>query len=199
MSVLAAAAIIVLFLILGLLVGWTAVATRKNNVGLSNSVLIPFSAFLNGGPGRLVKKDGTDQISCPAGTKINIVGAYYDVYDPYGQCSSSPADAVKDCDPANSPLCDNTDAATGANDVCKPGGVGDCRLRDATAYLGRQCNGKEGACAVTLNNEFFGPDPCNSLEIGSDDYQKLPALSGAPGAQAGSGYYIHGIYACVAA
>jgi len=35
-------------------------------------------------------QDTVPQIQCPAGYKINIVGAFLDIVDPYGECSNTP-------------------------------------------------------------------------------------------------------------
>lgn len=192
MSALPVAAIIILVLVLGLLIGWTILITKNNNISKSTNVLVPFSAFLSNGDKVTNEGDEGDeqQISCPTGTKINIVAAYYDVYDPHNQCSDKPSDTVNPCDPSNTPICNNADD-TGANSVCKPGGTGDCRMRDATGYLGAQCNGIEGDCDVTINRTFFGPEPCNVINPQDALYNKLPALPGEK-----QGYYVHGIYAC---
>ena len=55
-----------------------------------------FSATVDpttGTPGDFTYKDATGktvpQVSCPAGTKINIIGAFYNVVDPYNECAAS--------------------------------------------------------------------------------------------------------------
>ena len=57
---------------------------------------------------QLVTSNGESQIKCPSGQKINIIGAFYDVYDPYLQCTPNPDQtmlqtcAIEMSDPNNS-------------------------------------------------------------------------------------------------
>lgn len=202
MGLLATLAIVGLVLALAAVVAWTAVTTRANNVEKSNNVLVPFaSAPLTGDEEdpKLVNRDGSPQIACPVGTKINIVGAYYDVYDPYLQCSAEPAVQVQNDCKTNTTggICAGTatiDGVPGVNVMCGPdGGRGACRLRDATAFLGAKCNGRQ-ECAARVTSEFFGPAPC-AFPPGSEEYDQLPAIPGS-GEAVQRGYYVHGIYAC---
>lgn len=88
-------------------------------------------------------------------------------------------------------------------------GTGDCVIRDASAYLAAQCDGKQ-SCSVTIEPSFFGPYPCNFPPSTSPPYTSLPAssgtqttppvLSGGTGSTGGStnqGYVVHGLFACV--
>ena len=69
--------------------------TRDNILMSSGRVIYPFYAKLKpnkpiakqlSDPSLFNRADGTPQIQCPAGTKINILGAFYDITDTYNQC-----------------------------------------------------------------------------------------------------------------
>jgi hypothetical protein len=59
----------------------------------SNNISVGAGATPEAGLSLLGSKGGSShtepQIQCPAGTKINIIGAYIQVTDPYGECSTS--------------------------------------------------------------------------------------------------------------
>lgn len=91
--------IIVLIIILGVVIFllWNNISKSKKQEQLN--IIYPFSGILpapgsNRNPSgglSLYRSDGvTPQLSCPAGTTLNIIGAYVEVYDPYGSCSPSP-------------------------------------------------------------------------------------------------------------
>lgn len=66
----------------------------------------------------LIKSDGTPQISCPIGTKVNILGAFFEVYDPYGQCTDTPSKIVLEtCNPAIGASC-SADADCPLGTIC---------------------------------------------------------------------------------
>ena len=102
---------IVVMVILGLLLATfiflTVYTENSNKKKQQENILYPFSGSLTPpsdtappptGAGLtpqdglvLVKKDGkTPQISCPKGYKVNIVGAFLDVVDPYNTCGPRP-------------------------------------------------------------------------------------------------------------
>ncbi len=206
MAVLATLSVVVLVAVFAVVVAFTATTTRANNVEKSNSVLVPFAAAVTSLGGPLRDNAGNNLIECPAGTKINVVAAYYDVYDPYTQCSLEPNSVVQDqCrdDNSSDDICRNTESIGGeifgVNAACGPaGGDFDCRMRDATAFLGTRCNDKK-TCDVVVDNAFFGPDPCNLLGApGSDDnFDLLPAIPSEQNEPPRQGYYVHGVFACV--
>lgn len=73
------------------------IKTVKNNQGLSkNQIMIPFAANYDptqpqGAPGSFVNSGNNEpQIQCPTGTRVNIIAAFYDIFDPYGECSPTP-------------------------------------------------------------------------------------------------------------
>lgn len=116
------------------------------------------------------------------------------------------------------PACSNV--LGGLNSVCSPtrSDLNRCRPRDASAYLGRHCDGKN-VCLGNINdiwtpnsvNSVFGPLPCEiPANNQSDLYASLPISTGWAGGSPISsasgqsspatftqGYYVHGIYTCV--
>lgn len=73
------------------------------------------------------------QITCPAGTSINIIGALADLYDPYGECTSEPSPAfVASCDPTQSAGTCSSNADCFDNTwFCNAGGQ--CQLKGNTS------------------------------------------------------------------
>ena len=106
----------VLIVVLIILVVMTASKRTTNVESQQNNIIYPFSARLmpsnyfyhteknptNVGVGEkpedglflvgMVGGNSADvpQIQCPAGTKINIIGAFVEVDDPYGTCRNTP-------------------------------------------------------------------------------------------------------------
>lgn len=110
-------AIVTLFVFFGI--------TTKNNYDLSaQQILYPFSAVLNPSsptdPVTLLDGSGNNQITCPAGSKINIVGAFFDIADPYGMCTPSPSDAVSaTCGGKGTTVC-SAGQSCGPGMTCEP-------------------------------------------------------------------------------
>lgn len=99
MAVWAIIIIAVLFLVI-VGVGVFFALITKNNYDLSaQQILYPFAGVIDPTqPNTIVPLTYTDaatgetgnQITCPAGTTVNIVGAFFDIVDPYGTCTSNP-------------------------------------------------------------------------------------------------------------
>lgn len=241
-------------------VGYFSYENIDKNLQIRN---IPFSGYYDPRSSSAVKiqtGDGDDVIRCPSGSKVNIINAVFEVYDPYFQCTVEPSKLVNNACSAQgaygaAEICENTwgtlsdrstnpnkaavlariKAAYGgkiptairqaieknpkeiwSNPICGPGDIGDCKIRDATAYLSRKCDGQE-SCALVLDsgniNEYFGPFPCNNIDIstkrGLDMYNSLPLINGRPSyapkndsggkavkSTSEMGYKVHGIYTC---
>ena len=267
---------------------------NKNKKNRVSNLLLPFNAKLdppggNRDPSKgksLLRTTGVPQITCPAGSKVNIVGAWIEVYDPYAECSSAGAipTFLNTCglpitDPSTQTVCStSSDCATGqacANNVCVPNSCkvdsdcasssvaacpsgkttftgddgpcmacnngfcvqkptcqninnrgqnltclsGNCRKRDASAWLAAKCDGKQ-SCMTDKDpwipsdpTSGFGPLPCdiavpNSVGAAGSAYALLPIIPGWDAKQkdtAGDthqnsfsqGYYVHGLYSCV--
>lgn len=118
------------------------------------------------------------QISCPVGSHVSIVGAWYEIFDPYAECNPNGPSAVfsTGCgsDDSTSPQCQFLTSSK-QNAICSPKGPNypskfDCRPRDASAYLASVCDG-HNSCPVSIGggSGAFGPSPCRGIEIPSID------------------------------
>lgn len=173
----------------------------------------------------LVTSENEPLITCPIGEKINIIGAYFEVYDPFQQCSTTPTqDLLMKC--ASDPSyisCINSSGASGGWTVpaCQPTGTGGCVSRDSSAFLQAFVDGCSDTsnCHVPINTEAFGPFPCDpsGVATSSSQFGLLPLIQGTMGTRqtnserklifssvsdpiapaTNQGYYVHGIYRCV--
>jgi len=181
----------VLFIIILLIFGIVAgVRYYRSSTSKGLGSLIPFSAMQGN---KVVTKDkkgptNNPQIMCPKG-KVNIVGAYYSVFDVYSQCSSKATDLGDLCSSKpNNAACKNIDAS-GKNTTCST-----CKSRDVSAQVGTICDGKK-SCDLTVDSATLGDYPCKGVSPGDATYTKLPAVEGNSSPE--QGYYLHGIYTCV--
>lgn len=137
-----------LFLIILIFSGLTWWVQTTNTQSEQSNILYPFSGYLspsNGAQSWTVNpsknnkgigpspEDGlflvgmvggndatTPQIQCPPGYRINIVGAYIDIADPAGSCSTAPSGLLKlSCG-------DSSDLKMAT--ACKVGGTGSCAV-----------------------------------------------------------------------
>jgi hypothetical protein len=138
----------------------------KNKEIAQSQLIYTFSSTVDPTTGELkpfLQADGqTPQLSCPAGTKINIIGAFADIFDPYGTCKVNHTGDSKvspllrfQCDPTQTGgYCSGTDTST-----CPDGGAG--------AY---QCT-SQGECQLApLNVTAGSAAPVGSTQIGSGWY-----------------------------
>lgn len=154
MEVWAIILIIVLFIILGLIIGLTWWTERENNLNQQRNILRPFAGSIdpnNPGDVHLTMDDGrSSQIQCPVGYNVNIVGAWVEVNDPFGECSN-PSSTFKatcggDSDRASAITCSNDgDCAEGMhcdNNKCMPSTCSssdDCGVNVCPDKLGDHC------------------------------------------------------------
>lgn len=104
------------------------------------------------------KNPNTPQIQCPVGHKINIVSAYLEVIDPYGECSNNPDDTLQR-------TCGNNEApnlALKCNDKTNPCGQGMvcnsgiCEMK--TCSTNKDCSGNDEnipSCNSELGKSCF--------------------------------------------
>ena len=71
----------------------SAFLSEKNLDMLKNGFIYQFSGIIGNG-NTLTRKDGTNQITCPVGKNIRILGSYFDVYDPYLECVADVKDGA---------------------------------------------------------------------------------------------------------
>ena len=96
------------FIVLSILLGMTLTSNQKLS---SQNVYLPFTSKIDPKTGNSTGFHNTSnkpQISCPIGKKINIVGAFFDIFDPYTECSTS----IKNVDPHFAFLCDPTQSSS---------------------------------------------------------------------------------------
>jgi hypothetical protein len=63
----------------------------------------------------------------------------------------------------------------GGNQVCAPGGTGQCAIRDASAYIASKCDGQQ-TCA--LSTADCGPLPCSNIPVDNCNFDLSSPLSG---------------------
>lgn len=82
---------ILLVTAIGVLAGGVYYIEKKNIMKEANNILYPFTGQVSGGKLNLVNSSGNPQISCEdkGGGAVNIVGAFFDIEDPYGQCTGT--------------------------------------------------------------------------------------------------------------
>lgn len=80
--------VILVIIVLGL-GGLNYFLVTKNNEVAVQQTLKPFSARIDPTTGNISKGGFSGQLSCPSGTSIQIVSAFYDIDDPYAVCSSN--------------------------------------------------------------------------------------------------------------
>lgn len=168
---------LVLALLVGVFIFLTYSTENDNRKKEQSNILYPFSGYLappgehytaknNPGVGQqpeeglyLVGMKGgqhneVPQIKCPEGYKINIVGAFIEVTDPYGECGTTP-------DPTLSQTCglatDKSNTAFCSKGDC-PGGMecmsGKCVPKTCTSST--QCGGTTKGGVVTVCNPKLG-------------------------------------------
>lgn len=176
---------VIVFLVLAIasLVGFGYFDSKFRDNAEKN-LIRPFAAH-QGSP--VQKRDGSPQISCPIGTKISILGAAYEVYDPGLSCTSKPIGGQ-----TNS-VCGPMSTASGT-ELSGVGGSGECRIRDVSGQVGLKCNGKS-ICDLKVDQETLGAYPCN-FSPDSPEYSQLP-LDAESGETSYQGYWLHGVYTCV--
>lgn len=166
--------------------------------GIGGSCTVPS----RGGPGPTAGSIGNEE-------RLVCVNGTWEFDPSYGQCMMCSSGKC-----SNVPLCSNTTQTTGVfqNTVCTSG---NCKIRDASAYLANHCDGQSTCLADASDrwipdvNGAFGPLPCN-INTTDPEYSLLPIIPGwnAGGIPHGGGtpvlanfsqgYYVHGLYTCIA-
>ena len=87
---------ILLVIAIGVLAGGVYYIERENTIKDSNNIMYPFTGQVSGGRLNLVDSYGNPQISCSdkGGGNVNIIGAFFDIEDPYGQCTNKSSPVI---------------------------------------------------------------------------------------------------------
>lgn len=158
-----------LFLLLGIFIIFYLILTKtQSTFNLSSQfILKPFAGKISAQTGvvdSLTLSDGvTPQISCPGDSEVNILGAFFDVYDPNAVCSQSSSPAFLsscglDQDSDGNFVYYNKACLTGAD--CGPSGLLGCYNAASESFN----DSKGGFCA------YYGPDTgvtsCSAIPTG---------------------------------
>ena len=163
----------------------------KSNASASrNQLLYPFAVNFDPTTGQapdFVDATGNPQIQCPAGSSINIVGAFFNVFDPYNTCVADLADVS----PLMTGYCSGTApnpnvCSTGMpNTTCTPSNASTrCAIRDASALLSSVCNGQQ-TCEPEINPSTFGDYPCTGGTVAGIAPQACISVAGGLAAWTG--------------
>ena len=109
----AIAVILILLVATAVLVVLTIRSNEENFKMAQQQRLTPFSANIDPTTGNAKPfndVNGNPQISCPAGSTVNIVAAFYNIFDPYNECSLQESQAS----PLLTYICDPTKQSSGA-------------------------------------------------------------------------------------
>lgn len=140
---------------------WT-VAPNKNNPGIGQNP--EDGLYLVGMVGGT--SNNVPQIQCPAGSKINIVGAFVDVFDPYSECSNTPDNTLKltcgdSSDITNAAYC-SQDSDCGAGMECVA-----TRCVPKACTTNASCGGSSASGTVSTCDEKFGSHCSTTSDCGS--------------------------------
>lgn len=162
---------------------WYYFQTRKNYQYSISKRLIPFTAAVNpttGQAGSFTTPAGAAQISCPSGTVVNIVGAFFDISDPYGECTTKPATLISSwCNPniSTTQAC-TSNADCGNEGVMQCGSSGFCQLAPVSSasscpqgYRGQPGSGSTSGKTFCVPVDLCGagiPNPVCSASPGTN-------------------------------
>lgn len=155
---------------------WT-VNNSKNNTGVQSDP--EDGLYLTG----LVGGDDntTPQISCPNNTKINIVGAFLEVNDPYGMCTDNPTSGLKltcGTDINDAPGC-SSDSDCGVGLFCKSGKCSPKTCNNSSDCISGTNPNIKG-CVVPSNKNCETNDDCeNNISCVNGKCSKVNPGSGA--------------------
>ncbi len=135
-----------------------------------NNVIYPFSASIQ--PGNptvsVINSKGTSQIDCSSiGGKINIIGAWTEVIDPYGTCTGSSVNSLNlTCGIPNSKVSCSQDSDCGTGMSCT-GGIclpALCPLSNGSNYDfdNTKCSCGGNYCPTTPGKPCSQPSDCDS-------------------------------------
>lgn len=148
----------------------SGVLAVKNGQAWQDQLIRPFVGMI--GPGNtLVTSSGDVQIKCPVGKNVRILGAYFEVYDPYSECvTTSGTGASKDFQA----MCTNSGIQTDCNKIlsgCTCDSSGNCTVNSMAPKESCECahtdstNGYQN-CACS---NYTGKNATNTYNCKSRD------------------------------
>ena len=177
----------ILLFLAGIFVFFIFKVRSENGKKQQKNIIYPFSGYLSpsakwtvntgsGNPGvgkepqnglSLLTMGSSDeapkpQIKCPVGTKVNIIGAFTEVNDPYGECSNQPDPILlSTCgivnDYSSSPTCfSDTDCGTGM--LCGS----DKKCVPMTCSTNSDCAGSIAACGQNIGGSCSSDGECGT-------------------------------------
>ena len=103
MAVYATVIMVILAIVMTVFIILSVLKEDSNNKKNQHNIIYPFNAKIQSRDSdhegshtvTLLTSDGKDQLQCPVGTHIEIIGAWTDVVDPNGICSNKPSATFK--------------------------------------------------------------------------------------------------------
>lgn len=172
-SMIVMSVLVVAIAILGVLV---FLYQKANTIANVNNTLLPFSAAIKPGDGTVFLKNaaGTSQIDCSSvGGKINIVGAWAEVIDPFGSCTGTSASVLNlTCGLRSAKIPCKQDADCGSGMSCSAGICSPslCPLTDNKGnFDSAKCSCGSSYCPIqpgapcTMNDPKVCEDPSGTV------------------------------------
>jgi hypothetical protein len=137
---------------------WYFISVRRNTKASQGQMLIPFSASIDPQTGTstgFMTSAGEPQLLCPSGTSINIVGAFYDIADTFGECTNTPSNIISYmCNPSVSSPSGSckSDGDCGSGMTCNTS-AGTCSLAAQASGSSTQC--PEGTTLVSIGGNYY--------------------------------------------
>jgi len=159
MEIWAIVVILILLLAVGGFAGLTFWTEHENSKKQQSNIIYPFTGAVN--PKRTGQKvvltrapDGKNQIECPVGTHVNIIGAWVEVNDPFGECSTPNstfrATCGDDADLSSAVNCsDSGQCASGMDCIAEKcvaascSAASDCGANSCPVNPGTSCNSSQ--------------------------------------------------------
>ena len=188
MAVWAIVVIVVLFVVLIALGVLNSMTTSNNQVLARRQIILPFSATIDpttGSDTGFMNINGEPQIKCESGTKVNIIGAFFDVFDPYNECAANAGDT----NPFLAFMCNPTiGGALPPKKACAQ--PSDCPYYTGNSTDPFTCNPNTQLCQLTpqsvcnnsalkptvINGKTYcvDPDLCGSTIVGNSGLPGVP-------------------------
>jgi hypothetical protein len=167
-------AIVVLLILIVIFFVLTGVTANQNRNLAMNQTFIPFSSKfdpITGTAAPFKNLKGDSLVQCPAGTKINILGAFFDIDDPYKQCTND----IKNVNPNFAFICNPsvTDTVPCTDDSACP-----FYKKSAGDQNPFQCYITKGSASGFCRLRNIGSSDCPSGLLNTNGYCVNPSICG---------------------